>query len=56
MITVPKSIFSIVPNVQNPSGDSNAFAARVLFTIIDNKTNPDIFNKYGQWKIGRAHV
>ena len=49
MITVPKSIFSIVPNVQNPSGDSNAFAARVLFTIIDNKTNPDIFNKYGQW-------
>jgi len=49
MITVPKSIFSAIPNAQNPSGVSNAFAARVLHVIINNKDNPKIFDRYGQW-------
>lgn len=44
-----KGLKSLNNSTRNASIPSGIFPARVRFTILDNKTNPQIFKEYGEW-------
>lgn len=49
MPKVPTGLNSLQPNQTIESTLANIFPARVKLSILDNKTNPQLFKKYGEW-------
>jgi hypothetical protein len=40
---------SLSPSLTQPKENTGIFPARVRFTILDNKTEPNVFKEYGEW-------
>ena len=49
MPKVPTGLNSLQPNQTIDSPLANIFPARVKLSILDNKTNPQLFKEYGEW-------
>ena len=49
MPTKVTSLASLTSATTTNFGPSSIFAARVRFAIVDNKTNSNLFNDFGEW-------
>jgi hypothetical protein len=43
------SLSSLIPNQSLPTQDQGIFPARVIFILLNDKSQPTIFKEYGEW-------